>query len=107
MDRYQVAMGVEGEYEPGSRGRVLRNLLGISRKREMDQLELETLLRVQDHYVDLVHLETRFTADFIRKMHRDWLGKIYPWAGNYRTVEVAKGGFTWPPAFRVADNMQN
>ncbi len=38
-------------------------------------------------------------------MHRDWLGKVYPWAGQYRTVELQKGAFKWPPAFRVAENM--
>jgi len=39
-------------------------------------------------------------------MHKDWLGKIYPWAGQYRTVELQKGAFRWPPAFRVAENME-
>jgi cell filamentation protein len=38
-------------------------------------------------------------------MHHDWLGEIYPWAGQYRTVEMSKDGFTWPPAHRVAENM--
>ena len=38
-------------------------------------------------------------------MHRDWLGKLYPWAGRYRTVELAKGGFRWPPARLVRQNM--
>jgi len=38
-------------------------------------------------------------------MHRDWLGGIYEWAGRYRTVELTKGSFRWPPAFRVTENM--
>jgi cell filamentation protein len=38
-------------------------------------------------------------------MHRDWLGEIYEWAGRYRTVELSKGGFGWPPAHLVPDNM--
>jgi len=38
-------------------------------------------------------------------MHRDWLGGIYDWAGRYRTVEVSKADFRWPPAHRVAVNM--
>jgi len=39
------------------------------------------------------------------RMHFDWLGPIYEWAGRYRTVELAKGDFRWPPAFRVGENM--
>lgn len=38
-------------------------------------------------------------------MHRDWLGGIYEWAGRYRSVDVSKSGFTWPPAVRVGQNM--
>ena len=38
-------------------------------------------------------------------MHRDWLGMIYPWAGQYRTVELQKGSFRWPPAHLVEQNM--
>jgi cell filamentation protein len=40
-------------------------------------------------------------------MHRDWLGSIYAWAGRYRQVDMAKAGFRWPPAFRVAENMES
>ena len=38
-------------------------------------------------------------------MHHDWLGGLYAWAGQYRTVELQKGNFTWPPAYRVTENM--
>lgn len=39
-------------------------------------------------------------------MHADWLGGLYEWAGTYRTVELAKGEFRWPPARLVAQNMR-
>ena len=35
-DRYDASGLIEAQFEPGSRGRVLKNLLGIKRKREMD-----------------------------------------------------------------------
>jgi cell filamentation protein len=84
---------------------VLRNRLGIRRKREMDQFEYEALLRAQEAYLERISPETRFTAALLCEMHRDWLGEIYEWAGRYRTVELSKGGFTWPPAHLVAHNM--
>src|ERR1700744_5597409 len=101
MGRYDVHVGVEGEYEPGSRGRVLRNLMGIKSKRVMDQTETVALLRAQQQYISIVTELTHFTAAFICQMHREWLGGIYGWAGKYRTVEMSKGGFTWPPAHLV------
>ena len=95
--RYVTALGGEGEYEPGSRQRVLQNLLGIRSKREMDRVENEALKRTEDHFASVITTETIFSVDIIREMHRHFLGKIYPWAGNIRTVNVSKGGFTWPP----------
>ena len=103
--KYRTDPGVEGEFEPGSRGRVLRNKLGIRTIKAMDQAEYDALEEAQDRYLDIVTDKAVFTAEFIRSMHRDWLGDIYPWAGTYRTVEVSKGGFTWPAASRVPDNM--
>lgn len=103
--RYRTATGIEGQSEPGSRGRVLRNLLGIQRKRDMDLAEFEALVRTQTLYLRQFTPETRLTAAAICDMHRAWLGSIYEWAGRYRTVELEKGGFRWPPAFRVPENM--
>ena len=103
--KYRTNPGLEGEFEPGSRDKVLRNKLGIRTIPEMDQAEYNALEEAQERYLDIVTDKTVFTAEFIRNMHRDWLGGIYAWAGSYRTVEMSKGGFTWPPASRVGDNM--
>ncbi len=92
--------------QPGSHGRVLRNLLGITRKGDMDRAEYEALLRVQKSFLQRIGPETRFTVELIREMHRCWLGDIYSWAGSYRTVELQKGAFRWPPAYLVECNMQ-
>lgn len=104
--RYNTATGVEGEYQPGSHGRVLRNNKGITRKSDMDREEIESLVAAQTMYLHKIEENTVFTADLICQMHRDWLGALYPWAGRYRTVELSKSGFSWPPAQRVSANMQ-
>jgi len=104
--RYDAPPGPETEFMPGSRGRVLRNLAGVTRKREIDQLEFEALLRVQLLYEETkIAPDTRFTAALLCQMHRDWLGEIYEWAGRYRTVNLSKGGFLWPPANLVSSHM--
>lgn len=107
MSRYVTSPGIEGEYEPGSGKRVLKNLLGIRLKSEMDQVEHLAMVKAQTRYYtkNLVTKQTRFTDTLIRQMHRDWLGSIYEWAGRYRTVDMEKGGFRWPPAYLVEHNM--
>lgn len=97
---------MEAATEPGSRGRVLRNRLGIQRKRDMDQTEYQALLKAQESYLERITPRTQFTANLLQAMHREWLGDIYVWAGHYRTVELSKGEFQWPPAFRVGPNME-
>lgn len=78
----------------------------MQRKREMDKVEYAALLRAQEAALEELTLRTRFTARLLCRMHGDWLGGIYEWAGQYRTVDVSKDGFTWPPAARVEQNME-
>ena len=103
--RYTIPEGPEADFQPGSKGEVLRNLKGITIKKEIERLEYSELVRVQEEYLQTVESSTRITASFICKMHKDWLGSIYEWAGRYRTVELAKTGFQWPPAYLVEKNM--
>lgn len=107
MSRYTSPSGPEAEFQPGSRRRVLRNLPGVQTKTEIDHLELAALIETQEDYYRKPGLEAMpVTADLIRAMHRDWLRGIYSWAGEYRTVDVSKGDFVWPPAYLVARNME-
>ena len=99
-DRYK-ATGVGAEFEPGSRDRVLRNKLGIRRVRDIEQAESEALEAVQDWAVAHFDAGHRFTAKDICTLHRRWLGGIYAWAGDYRTVNMAKGGFSFASAAQI------
>ena len=104
-DRYS-AHGPEAESEPGSRGRVLRNRLGITSAREMARLESESLLATTQRMIDETQLEQRFTAADIQRMHRLWLGDIYVWAGEFRQVNIGKGDFMFAAANQVPRLMQ-
>lgn len=98
--------GPEAEFAPGSRGRVLRNLQGIRSTRRMATAESIALREVLERLVRQIGPERRFTAADIRRMHRLWLGAIYPWAGAYRTVNVSRGEFMFAPASRVPRLME-
>jgi cell filamentation protein len=99
--------GPEGEFEPGSRGRVLRNLLGIRRVGDMQVAESQALDAVQLWAISTYDSRHRFTAEDIRELHRRWLGGIYPWAGEYRDVNLSRAGFMFAAADRVPRLMQD
>lgn len=93
MNRYATQGSGESTFEPGSRGRVLANHLGIVRVRDMQQAESTTLLALLDALLDEVSDQQRFITDDLRDWHHRWLGSIYPWAGEYRQVNMGKAGF--------------
>lgn len=103
--RYDAG-GPQAEFEPGSRGRVLRNQLGIRRVRDMEQVESEALIATQNALLDQYTLTHRFTAADVCDIHRQWLGAIYPWAGEYRAVNVSKGSFMFAAAAQVPRLME-
>jgi len=100
-DRYDVSGLTEVQFEPGSDGLVLKNLLGISLPAEMDVAEANALVVAVDYLVRLYDEEHRFSANDIGEFHRIWLGDIYVWAGEYRQVNVSKGDFMFAVAARV------
>ena len=96
--RYQIIRRTETQYEPGSRRRVLGNLLGIRSAREMDRVEQRELIRTTKWALRHYRRDHRFTAQDLCDLHRRWLGGLYPWAGYYRQVNVSKGGFPFAAA---------
>ena len=105
--RYDVTNLPEAQFEPGSRRRVLRNLLGITRAREMNVIEIRALQSATDHFIRQFDENHHFTAEDIRDMHRAWLGGIYAWAGEYRNVNVSKGDFLFAAADRIVALMSD
>jgi cell filamentation protein len=100
-DRYDTSGLPEDQYEPGSGGTVLRNLLGITTREEMEIAETAALWRAQVQLLGEVEQDQSFTAQDIRDIHRLWLGSIYSWAGEYRQVNISKGGFTFAMAHTI------
>ncbi len=58
-----------------------------------------------DRFVRRFDQQHRFTAADIRIMHRTWLGEIYAWAGEYRSVNMSKDGFPFATAGLIPDLM--
>jgi cell filamentation protein len=87
--------------QPGSRSRVLRNKLGITDRAEMDETELLLLERLYKSLL-LDHLPDRvLTVADLKTWHRLWLGNIYAWAGEERSVNMSKAGFHFAAAAQI------
>ena len=67
----------------------------------MARVESRALLDAQERLVEMYSLEHRFTSANVCEIHRVWLNTIYPWAGQYRGVNIAKGGFDFAAAREV------
>lgn len=99
--RYDTDQLTEAQFEPGSRGRVLKNILGIRSKRAMDEMEATKLADATDWAIRHVTADQRITAADICLWHKQWLGEVYPWASEYRQVNISKGGFMFAMAAQV------
>lgn len=73
---------------------VLKNRAGLREQVELEKLEAVLVTRRA-----LQGLPTgKFTISHYRKLHRHLFGDVYTWAGQYRTVRIAKGNsmFCYP-----------
>jgi cell filamentation protein len=73
----------------------------------MEEAETRALIAAQRAARTTYGRNHRFTPADIRRLHRLWLGSIYPWAGNYRTVNIGKGGCQFAHAPLIPRLMAN
>ena len=99
--RYDTSGSIENQFEPGSNGAVLKNKVGISEPVKMDKAETKALAKATELLVQTYGADHRFSADDIRHIHKTWLGDIYEWAGQYRTVNLSKDQFTFAMATQI------
>ena len=104
--KYDTSDLPEAQFEPGSRGRVLRNLMGIKRKREMEVIEEDEQHRALEESTGIYDGKHRFSAKDVCDIHAIWLGKVYVWAGKYRNVNISKGGFPFAAASHIPSLMR-
>lgn len=100
-NRYDTSALTEAQFEPGSGKRVLKNLLGIKSKREMDRIEAQEQLRALEELSGTYGIDHRFTAADVCGIHKIWLDRIYEWAGKYRQVNISKGNFHFAAAAHI------
>jgi len=82
---------------------VLRNKLGIH---DPDELHTEEYLYASARQIDLelrvVIIPATYDADHLRNVHRHLFQDVYDWAGEHRTVSLAKNTSEFAPTNRIA-----
>ncbi|PXW98578.1 hypothetical protein C7444_10255 [Sphaerotilus hippei] len=100
-DRYQVT-GAEGEFEPGSNEQVLRNRVGIQSPDDMADLELGLLAQFYDEVLFDRFPDRQLLVQDLKSWHHLWLGNVYSWAGQERSVNMVKSGFMFAAAGQIS-----
>lgn len=95
MNRYD-ATGYEAEEQPDAEPGVLRNLPGLTSLQDITEAETELLNDLYAHV--LPKLWDTLTFADIQHWHHQWLGHLYQWAGQLRTVNMSKGDFHFAAA---------
>jgi cell filamentation protein len=104
MAKYDIS-STEDEFEPGSNESVLKNKLGIDTVDDINEAEAELLIQLYEHILSDTDHSALTVAD-ITNWHKKWLGNIYEWAGEYRSVNMSKGGFHFAAAKQIPKLLQ-
>lgn len=98
MSRYDISSS-EGEYQPGSDSKVLRNLPEIKDPAEMNIAETDLL---EDLYLEVFNnFPEELTVQTLCQWHRAWLGNVYSWAGKFRAVDMSKPDIRFASALQI------
>lgn len=84
----------------------LENLLGLNSLEEIHHAEFEGFLMAEIFFTERLTTHTVFDLKYIREIHKTALGELYAFAGKYRTVNMSKGGFVFPAARYIPQNMR-
>ena len=106
-NRYQTEHNLEAQVEPGSDGAVLVKKLQIKRIKDINDMELSLLIQLVDKVLDEVTEDQIISANDLCLWHKHWLGNVYDWAGEYRTVNIGKAEFQFASAHLIPRLMQD
>lgn len=89
------------EFQPGSCKKVLKNKLGITKVKEIKEAEFRGYLDTEKNIIKLFTSTQKFNLNDIHFINKLFLGNLYDWAGNIRTVNLSKGDFIFATAFAL------
>jgi cell filamentation protein len=100
-DRYQ-ATGSQAQWQPGSKDQVLLNKPGITDPTLMDEAELDLLLQLYEFVLGEHFPDRCLKVDDLMQWHYLWMGNLYDWAGQQRSVNMGNEGFQFAAATQIS-----
>ncbi len=100
MGKYDIG-GMQGRFQPGSNDQVLENKLGVTDPAERDEAELVLLEMIYDDVLLHNFPSGQIKVADLKKWHYRWLGNLYEWAGEERSVNLSKGDFHFATAAQI------
>lgn len=77
-------------YLPGTD--IPRNRLGITEADLLHEVEQTLLQQAYQVFISELHADTRFDEAYFKSLHQRTWASLYDWAGEYRSVDMSKGG---------------
>lgn len=74
---------------------VLKNKLGLTDEQELVIAEQQAQVRAYDEAATTFSETHRFSSQDVCQIHRMFLGDIFEWAGEYRTVDISSPNIRW------------
>jgi len=105
VNRYNTGAPGDEQFEPGSDKTVLRNKLGVTDLAEVGRIEASLLAVAQARSFLHIETETPISVGLIKTLHRSWLGSLYDFAGNIRTIDLAKDSVTFAPVAYIENTL--
>lgn len=93
--------GDAADCEPGSDGTVLCNKLALTDPADINEVELSLLQKLYEAVLIESFPDRRLHVADLKTWHRRWLGNVYAWAGEERSVNISKGDFQFAAAAQI------
>ena len=94
-------MVIRVSFNLAHKGLVLRNRVGIVSLDQMNELEFELLAQLYESILLTDFPNRVLSIEDIKSWHLRWLGNVYDWAGQERSVNVYKAGFAFAAAGQI------
>lgn len=103
QSRYSV-----GEQQAGMSGGILKNKLGISDQKQLDDAEAILLPDAYLHFFRSLEAgRLKFDVKLLLRIHLFIFEPLYLWAGKIRTVDISKDGMLFVPARFIKSSLQD
>lgn len=91
---------------PKSEDEILPNKLGLTDSNRIAEEEYRGFLRAEIKFKSELDRIDIFDCSLILEIHRTALHHLYDFAGELRQVNMSKGGFAFPTAIFLSENIQ-